>query len=163
LYCSYCTYDHNHTARYFICVTFYCKIKNMKHYHIVSRIAIYMLAIVMIIFGVFYFLNPHDLLLFVPDFVPGGILWVYATGTAFILVGLAFIFNKMVKLAGYLLAGILLVFVLFIHLPNYLYAGDKELQLAALINMLKDTAIAGFALHLAAGAYHQHLHLENSD
>jgi putative oxidoreductase len=33
----------------------------------------------------------------------------------------------------------------------------------ALINILKDTAIMGFALHIAAGAHHQHFHLENSD
>lgn len=135
----------------------------MKHYHIVSRIAIYMLSIVMIVFGVVYFLNPRDLLVYIPTFLPGGILWAYLTGAAFILVGIAFITNNMVKVAGYVLATILLIFVLAIHLPNYLNAGDKEMQLAALINLLKDTAIAGFALHIAAGAYHQHLHLENSD
>jgi hypothetical protein len=33
----------------------------------------------------------------------------------------------------------------------------------ALVNILKDTAIAGFALHIAAGAHHQKLHLEESD
>jgi hypothetical protein len=33
----------------------------------------------------------------------------------------------------------------------------------AFINLLKDTAIAAFALHIAAGAHHQHLHLEDSD
>lgn len=135
----------------------------MKHYHIVSRIAIYMLSIVMIVFGVVYFLNPRDLLVYIPTFLPGGILWAYLTGAAFILVGIAFITNNMVKVAGYVLATILLIFALAIHLPNYLNAGDKEMQLAALINLLKDTAIAGFALHIAAGAYHQHLHLENSD
>ena len=95
----------------------------MKHYHIVSRIAIYL----------------------------------------FILVGLAFITNNMVKIAGYLLAGLLFVFILTIHLPNYLNAGDAEMRSMALISILKDAAIAGFAMHIAAGAYHQHLHLENSD
>ncbi len=135
----------------------------MKHYHIVSRIAIYLLAIVMIIYGIFHFLNPHDLLVYVPEWVPGGILWAYFVGTAFILVGIAFITNKMVKVAGYLLAALLFVFILTIHLPNYLNAGSKEMQSMALINLLKDTAIAGFALHIAAGAHHQHLHLEDSD
>jgi putative oxidoreductase len=135
----------------------------MKQYHIVSRIAIYLLAVVMITFGVFHFLNARTLVVFVPEFLPGGILWAYFVGAAFILVGLAFITNKMVKLAGYLLAGILIIFILFIHLPNYLYAGDKEMRSLALINLLKDTAIAGFALHIAAGAHHQKLHLEDSD
>jgi putative oxidoreductase len=135
----------------------------MKQYHIVSRIAIYLLAVVMITFGIFHFLNARTLVVFVPEFLPGGILWAYFVGAAFILVGLAFITNKMVKLAGYLLAGILIIFILFIHLPNYLYAGDKEMRSLALINLLKDTAIAGFALHIAAGAHHQKLHLEDSD
>jgi hypothetical protein len=35
--------------------------------------------------------------------------------------------------------------------PNYLDAGDKDMRQLALINILKDTAIIGFALHVAAG------------
>src|ERR1700741_1000535 len=119
----------------------------MKQYHIVSRIAIYLLAVVMISFGIFHFFNARTLVVYVPDFLPGGIMWAYFVGAAFILVGIAFITNKMVKLAGYLLAGILVIFILFIHLPNWLNAGDKEMRSLALINLLKDTAIAGFALH----------------
>ena len=37
------------------------------------------------------------------------------------------------------------------------------LQTTALINILKDTAIAGFALHIAASAYHQHIQMEHDD
>jgi putative oxidoreductase len=135
----------------------------MKQYHIVSRIAIYLLAVVMIIFGFYHFINAHDLVVFVPDYIPGGIVWAYFVGAAFILVGIAFITNKMVKLAGYVLAVMLVIFILVIHLPNYLDAGNKEMQSMALVNLLKDTAIAGFALHIAAGAHHQKLHLEDSD
>jgi uncharacterized membrane protein len=135
----------------------------MKHYHIVSRIAIYLLSIVMILFGIFHFLNPHDLLVYVPASLPGGILWAYFVGAAFILVGIAFITNNFVKIAGYLLASLLIVFIVTVHIPNYLNAGDKEMRTMALINILKDTAIAGFALHIAAGAYHEHLHFENND
>lgn len=147
-----------------ICCNFY--IQNfhfMKQYHVISRVAIYLLSIVLFVFGVFHFLHPHDLLVFVPSFMPGGILWVYFVGAAFILVALAFLTNKMVKVAGYLLAALLMVFILSIHLPNYMHAGDKEMRQVALINILKDAAIVGFALHIAAGAHHQRLHLENSD
>jgi hypothetical protein len=52
--------------------------------HIISRVAIYILAIVMIVFGIQHFLHPYDLLVKVPDFLPGGIVWVYLVGTAFI-------------------------------------------------------------------------------
>lgn len=135
----------------------------MKQYHIVSRIAIYLLAVVMISFGIFHFLNARDLVVYIPSSVPGGIIWVNFVGTAFILVGIAFIANRMVKTAAYLLAVLLFIFIVIIHIPNYLEAGDKAMRSMALINILKDTAIAGFALHVAAGAHHQKLHVEESD
>ena len=135
----------------------------MKFPHLISRISIYLLSLVMIVFGIQHFLHPRDLVNYVPDFLPGGIIWVYFVGIAFILVAIAFITNRMVKAAGYLLATILLIFVLTIHLPNFLNSGDAELKRSALISMLKDTAIACFALYIAAGAHEQKLHNENSD
>lgn len=135
----------------------------MKHYHIISRIAIYLLSVVLIAFGIFSFVYPRDLLVYVPVSLPGGINWAYIVGAGFILVGLSFITNQYVKFTGYIFAGLLLIFILAIHLPNYLHAGAKDMQKLALINMLKDSAIMGFALHIAAGAHHQHFHLEESD
>ena len=135
----------------------------MNTHHIISRIAIYLLAIVMFFFGIYHFLEPKNLVVYVPPFLPGGIIWVYLVGAAFILVAISFVTNRMVKLAGYLLAILLISFVLMIHLPNYLDAGDAEMKQIAFISILKDTALAGFALHIAAGAHHQKLHLEGSD
>ena len=135
----------------------------MKHYHIISRVAIYTLSVVLIIFGIFYFLNPRDLLVYVPLGLFGGIMWAYVLGAAFILVGLSFLTNQFVKITSYLLVAVLIIFILAIHLPNYNNAGSSEFRQMALINILKDTAIAGFALHIAAGAHHQHLHFEEND
>ena len=135
----------------------------MKHYHIISRIAIYMLSVVLIIFGLFHFIYPRDLLVYVPLSLVGGIKWAYVVGSAFILVGLSFLTNQFVKFTSYLLVLMLIIFILTIHLPNYMHAGDRDMRQMALINILKDTAIAGFALHIAASAHHQHFHLENSD
>lgn len=135
----------------------------MKHSHIVSRIAIYLLSVVLIIFGIFHFKYPYDLLVYVPDFLLGGIRWAYVVGGAFILVGVSFMTNRYVKFTSYLLAGLLIIFILTIHLPNALNAGAPEMRQWALINLLKDTAIVGFALHIAAGAHHQHLHFEEND
>lgn len=135
----------------------------MKNYHIVSKIAIYLLSVVMISFGLYHFQNARDLVVYIPSSLPGGIWWVYLTGAAFILVAISFITNRMVKTSAYLLACILFVFILTLHVPNYLNAGDKEMKAMAFVNLLKDTAIAGFALHIAAGAHHQKLHMEQSD
>jgi len=135
----------------------------MRHYHIVSRIAIYLLSAVLIAFGIFSFMYPRDLMVYVPVELPGGINLAYMVGAGFILVGLSFMTNQYVKFTGYIFAALLLLFILFIHLPNYLHAGAKEMQKLALINILKDAAIMAFALHIAAGAHHQHFHLEESD
>jgi uncharacterized membrane protein len=135
----------------------------MKNNHLISRIAIYLLAAVMLSFGWFHFTHARDLVGYIPAALPGGIAWVYVVGVAFWLVAVAFITNRYVKTAAYVLAVLLFIFILTLHVPNYLNAGDKEMRSLAWINILKDTAIAGFALHVAAGAHHQKLHLEGSD
>jgi len=120
--------------------------------HTISRIAIYILSIVMIIFGITHFLQPKSLLNYVPSFLPGGIIWVYLVGAAFILAALSFVLNKQVRLAGWLLAIMLFIFVLTVHLPNFMDAGEAEMKQQALVNMLKDSALAAFALHIASNA-----------
>ena len=118
---------------------------------IMSRIAIILLALVMAVFGFYHFIAPQNLLAYVPSFLPNaGNLWVYLPGAAFILTAVALISRKMVKVACYLLAAMLLIFVITIHIPNYLNAGDDDVSQAEFMNMLKDTAIAAFAMHIAA-------------
>ncbi len=132
----------------------------MKH-HLVSRIAIWLLAIVMIIFGIHHFRYPENMLIYVPPYLPGGIIWVYIVGVAFILAGLAFIINRYVSLAGYLLAALLIIFVLFVHWPNHRDAGSAEMRQQAFVNMLKDTALAAFALYVGVNAKHQRLNTDD--
>ena len=124
----------------------------MNQQHLVSRISITLLAIVMIIFGIYHFMYPKNLVAFLPSFFQAGNIWIYIPGAAFILAAIAFITNKQVKLAGYLLALLLIIFVITIHLPNFLNGGTDEYRQIALISMLKDTAIAAFALHIAANS-----------
>jgi uncharacterized membrane protein len=120
--------------------------------HTISRIAIYILAIVMIVFGINHFINPQSYLIYVPSYLPGGIIWVYIAGVAFILAAIAFIVKRMVELAAYLLAAMLLIFVLTIHIPNFMHAGDEEMKQLAFVNLLKDLALSAFALHIASNA-----------
>jgi putative oxidoreductase len=135
----------------------------MKQYHFISKAAIYILSFVLIGFGLFHFMNPYDLFVYVPEFLPGGVTWVYVTGGALMLVGFSFLTNRYVKLTSYVLAILILIVILFIHLPNALNAGVPEMRRLALLNLIKDAAIFGFALHVAASAHHQHLHFEESD
>jgi len=127
-------------------------------HHMISRIAVWLLAIVMIVFGISHFRNPDALVVNVPMYIPGGIIWVYVVGVAFLLVAIAFILNRWVAVAGYLLAALLLIFVLTVHLPNSLDSGDPAMRQMAFISILKDTAIAGFALFIASNAKNQRLY-----
>jgi len=128
----------------------------MKHLTI-SRIAILILAIVMIVFGIMHFVRPDNMLVYVPLYLPEGIVWVYLVGIAFILTALAFILNRYVSFAGYLLALLLILFVLLIHIPNHLNSGDSLMRQNALVNALKDTALAAFAMYIASTAKSQRL------
>jgi putative oxidoreductase len=119
----------------------------------VSRFAIILLAVVMAVFGVYHFIYPQNLVSYVPAFLPAaGNLWVYIPGAAFILAAIAFITNRKVKIAAYMLAILLFIFVLTIHLPNYLNGSSDENRQMSFINLLKDTAIAAFALHIASNS-----------
>lgn len=135
----------------------------MQQYHIVSRIAIYSLSVVLIVLGILHLTHPRDMVVFIPVSIPGGSVWTFFVGIAFILVGFSFIFNKWVKFTGYILAFLLLFFLVPMHVYNSIFAGEKDMKLVAFIDVLKDSVIAFFALHVAAGAHHQQLHLENSD
>jgi uncharacterized membrane protein len=120
--------------------------------HSISRIAVIILGIIMIAFGLYHFFQPKNLIVYVPEFIPGGIVWVYLVGIAFILAGVAFIMHKRVQLAGYLLALLLIIFVLAIHLPNFLGAADADMKSMAFTNLLKDTALAAFAMYIGSEA-----------
>ena len=132
---------------------------NHRNQHIVSRIAIWLLAVVMILFGIQHFRSPEIFANFVPPFLPGGEIWVYFVGVAFILAAIAFITNRFVALAGYLLAALLLVFIVTIHWPNFRNASSVENSQQTLANMLKDLAIAAFALYVASNARHQRVNI----
>lgn len=121
-------------------------------HNVTSRIAIYLLAAALIIFGIYHFVQPQNMLVYVPSFIPGGIIWVYIVGASFILAAIAFVTHKQARLAGYLLALLLFIFVLTIHLPTYFNAGDSDMRQVALVSALKDTALAAFALYLASHA-----------
>jgi uncharacterized membrane protein len=123
--------------------------------HIISRIAIFLLSFVMIFFGIQHFLHPQNMVTRVPDFLPGGIAWVYIVGIAFILAAISFMTNILVRVAAYLLALMLLIFVFTIHIPQYFDTADKDYRQITLINILKDTALAAFALYIASNARHQ--------
>jgi putative oxidoreductase len=112
-----------------------------------NRIARLLFAIPFGIFGIIHLMNADSLLGMVPEFIPGGIVWIYLTGLTFLAVSFAIVSQRQVRLASLLLAVILLTFALTVHLPAVLDGNPS-----ALPNMLKDISLAGGAL-LLAGIY----------
>jgi len=122
--------------------------------HIVSHLAIYILSAVMIFFGYYHLKNPKAMMeyAYIPTNLPNPVLLVRIVGVAFILAAISFIFNKYVKITAYLLALMLLIFAFVFHREIYMNASADDVKVNALINILKDTALAAFALHIAGSA-----------
>jgi putative oxidoreductase len=109
-----------------------------------SKIAATIYALAIGIFGVLHFIHANEMKSGVPDYIPGGIFWIYITGAGMILAAIAIIINKMTRLACYLLAAMFLIFVFTLHL--------KHLADGNFNNVLKDTAMAMAAILIGNSA-----------
>lgn len=102
-------------------------------------------AIPFAVFGILHLMKAADMQGMVPAWVPGGILWVYITGTLLIVGAMGLILNKSARLAGYILGALMLIFVLTIHLPALL-GGDQN----AMGGLLKDFSLMAGALFISS-------------
>jgi putative oxidoreductase len=121
------------------------KNKNMNMKLLTDQIGKYLFAIPFGIFGILHLMKADEMVGLVP--LPGGVFWVYVTGLALLAASISIITGKEIKLACLLLAGLLLIFVFFVHVPGLLKGGG--MANSSLMNLLKDTALAGGALILA--------------
>lgn len=113
--------------------------------NLVSRLSQTVFALVMLVYAFFHLSNGAGMAGMVPEFIPGGVIWVYISGIALALAGLAFILNIKVRLAGYLLGTLLLIFALTIHLPGLI--GGNQMSMPML---LKDTGLAAAAFYIGS-------------
>jgi uncharacterized membrane protein YphA (DoxX/SURF4 family) len=109
-----------------------------------------LLAIPCLVLGLMHFPGAENMAGMVPAWMPGGVLWVYVTGVANILAGVAFITGKQARLAGQLTALMMFIFIFAVHLPGM---SNPEMAQMSMIAILKDLGLAGGALlitHLAS-------------
>ncbi len=100
-----------------------------------TRVASIIYALTIAAFGVRNFLKADTMDTNVPDYMPGGIIWMYITGTCMILAAIAIILNnKLTRVACYLLALMLIIFVCLLHIKTAL-SGNPA-------NLLRDIAMA---------------------
>ena len=115
----------------------------------IFKIGTILYALVIGFFGINHFVNGMGMQRLVPSFLPGGVAWVYITGTALIAAAIAFLLDKQTRLAGLLLAVFLILIVLTVHLPAVLNAPDEGSRRFPMVNMIKDTGLAAAALLIA--------------
>lgn len=116
----------------------------------ISRIALTVYAIVLLVFGFGHFANGSQMVGMVPSFLPGGIIWVYVAGAGLILAAISFIINKQVRLAAFLLGALLLIIVLTIHLPGMMNGKDEMMKMTEMTMLLKDMAMAAAAFYIGS-------------
>jgi len=115
----------------------------------ISKIGTIFYALVIGFFGLNHFMNGTGMAKMVPSFLPGGVVWVYITGTCLLAAAIAFLINRQVRLAGILLALFLLLIVVTVHLPAVLNAPDDGSRRFPMVNLIKDTGLAAAALLVA--------------
>ena len=102
-------------------------------------------AVPFLAFGVMHFLQGGALAAVVPSWLPGGAVWVYLTGAANLVAGIAIVANRLVRPTALALVGLLGAYVLTVHLPGLFADGSFQI---ALQSLLKDVGLAGGALLL---------------
>jgi putative oxidoreductase len=103
-----------------------------------TRLAITLYGIVIALFGLIHFIHADIMVAAVP--IPGGKIWLYLTGLALLLAGIAFIINRYVKPAGYLLALYILLVIILVQVPHAFE------DLPSLTMFMKDIALMAAAI-----------------
>ncbi len=118
--------------------------------NLISKIGAILYSLVMIMFGINHLKAGAAMAGYVPAFIPAGAhtFFVYFTGIALILAGIAIILNVKSRLAAYLLAVLLLLIALTLQLPPVLNGTDTSGSFFA--SLLKDMALAGAALFIGS-------------
>jgi putative oxidoreductase len=107
-----------------------------------SRLAEIIFALVIGYFGYLHFKNVNTMSGGVPAYFPGdGKMWIYITGSGFLLAAIAIIINTSKTLACYLLAAMLFVFIFTVNLKPALEGNPMSLGM-----LLKDTGLAMCAI-----------------
>ena len=108
-----------------------------------TKIARYLFGLIILMFGVFHFMNAGAMAGIVPSYMPAPELWVYLTGVAHIAAAVSIFINKQTRLAMALLAIMLVLFALMVHLPGGMDSMDQ---------VMKDLAMACAAIFVGASS-----------
>jgi putative oxidoreductase len=108
-------------------------------------------SIPFLMFGIGHFQNAPMMQGMVPTYVPGGIVWVYITGTCMILAVIAINIRKQDRLAALLAALLLITIAVTVQFPG-LSSADANVKMMSFMGFVKDLGLAGGALCIASTA-----------
>jgi putative oxidoreductase len=98
-------------------------------------------------FGMSHLFHARTMAGMLPDWLPGGELWIYLTGICLILACVAFVTTIQGEKAAFCLVALLMVFVFTLHIPAVRRGTNPQM---AIMNLLKDVSLIGGALTYAA-------------
>ena len=93
-----------------------------------TRVASVIFALTIAAFGIRNILKADAMDTIVPDYMPGGIVWMYITGVCLILAAIAIVLNnKFTRVACYLLALMLIIFVCTLQVKKAMDGNPRDL------------------------------------
>ena len=95
------------------------------------------------IFGVWHIFSAASAAGMLPNWLPGGSLWVYLTGICFAFGGVSIFTQKNTQVACNVLAAVLTFSILLIHMPHML---NPDLQATTIATLLRDVGLLGAVL-----------------
>ncbi len=103
-------------------------------------------AILFALLGMKHIFNPGNYLRYIPTFLPGSVFWVYLIGTLLLAASISLIYKRYTKVTCLILSIFLILVVFAVHIPGLFYPNIMQISV---INILKDTGLAGGGLILA--------------
>lgn len=123
-------------------------------FKIVAKLSCYMFAALLIVFGVYQFLNLDFLTAKVAPYLPLRMFWVYVTGTAMVVTAVSIFFRKKTMVTALALGIWILILNLLLHVhqlagspynPIYWTGAMLELAITCGVFVLAGTSIEGSA------------------
>lgn len=105
-------------------------------------------ALPLIGFGIGHLTDANALSTMVPSYLPGGVFWIYFTGIALIVIGVAIMVNRYASQACWGLALFLVVVILSTQIPHAM-SSDPQTQQMGMTNLFKDTIALGASIFMA--------------
>ncbi len=110
-----------------------------------TTVARILFAVPFLVFGLMHYAFADQMALALPSFLPGGTLWIYATGTGLIAASISLFIQKLTKEAMIGVSLFLVSTIALVHIPG-MGNPDQMMQQMAMSGMFKDIGLLGGAL-----------------